>query len=456
MKEADSFIKLSDDIWACPELNFQEEKAKELTEAALLAQGFNVTSNIAGLPTALMGEFGEGETVIAFLGEYDALPGLSQKGGKTTYEPLEKDGNGHGCGHNLLGAGALAAASALKAYVEQTKAPITVRYYGCPAEEAGSGKAYMTKAGIFDDVDLAISWHPAFFNGVINMTSLANYAVKFKFYGKSSHAAATPHLGRSALDAVELMNVGVNYLREHVETDVRMHYAITNSGGTAPNVVQKYAEVSYLIRAPRKQQVMDVFKRVEKIAEGAALMTETTVQLEFEGAASDLIPNTTLAEVMQTELNKMAPIDFTAEEHAFAREIFETFDEEVKGALMQQMPKQYLDLLGESRLVPVATPLMKEQVMFGSTDVGDVSWVTPTVQTMTASWVLGTPAHTWQVVTVGNTSIAHKGMLHAAELMANTAIAAVENPEVIEKAKQELKQRLNGESYVSLIPEIIK
>lgn len=443
------FTKLSDAIWAAPELYFQEKKAKQYTEKALIDAGFTVTTNIANLETAILGEFGNGPTVIAFLGEYDALPQLSQKGGATQFEPLEKNGPGHGCGHNLLGSGAFAAACTLKAYVEQTNAPITVRFYGCPAEEFGSGKAYMTKEGVFDDVDLAITWHPWYYNNVFNMRSLANYAVKFKFTGISSHAAASPHLGRSALDAVELMNVGVNYLREHVEPEVRMHYAVTNTGGSAPNIVQQYAEVSYLIRAPRKKQVVDVLKRVEKVAHGAALMTETSVEVEFEGAASDLIPNKVLAEVMQAQLEKAGDLHFTEEEYKFADSLFQTFDENVKEAAFAQFSQN----LGDKRLVSTPGPLMKEMMLFGSTDVGDVSWKVPTAQVYTTCWAFGTPAHTWQVVSIGNTTIAHKGMLYAAEIMANTAIAAIENPEIIEQAKQELMERLNGESYQSLIPD---
>ncbi|WP_042478903.1 M20 family metallopeptidase [Bacillus ndiopicus] len=454
-KNAQTFTNLSDAIWEVPELYFNEKKSAQLTANALEEAGFEVTRNIAGLETALMGSYGNGPTVIAFLGEYDALPSLSQKGGVSTYEPIEANGHGHGCGHNLLGTGSFAAACALKKYIEETNAPVTLRFYGCPAEEAGSGKAHMTKAGIFDDVDLAISWHPMTSNGVMNMTSLANYAVKFKFYGKSAHAAAAPHLGRSALDAVELMNVGVNYLREHVEQEARIHYAITNSGGTAPNVVQAYAEVDYLIRAPRKKQVVDIFERVQKIAQGAALMTETKVEMEFQGAASDLIPNTILAKVMQDQLDNSPTLSFTEEDQQFAKEIYDSLDEASKASAYQFMTPQMKQQLQGHYLNHLVTPLLPEVLLPGSTDVGDVSWVTPTVQCSTACWVLGTPAHTWQVVAVGNTPIAHKGMLYAAEIMAKTAIACIENPKLIDEAKAELQTRLDGDVYQSLIPDNI-
>lgn len=449
------FTTLSDEIWKVPELYFKEKKSSELIAKALEDTGFTVTRHVANLETAIMGSYGEGETVIAFLGEYDALPRLSQQGGVAKYIPIEEDGNGHGCGHNLLGAGSFAAAFALKKYIEATGAPITVRFYGCPAEEFGSGKAYMARAGVFDDVDIAISWHPMTTNEVWNFSSLANYAAKFKFYGKSAHAATSPHLGRSALDAVELMNVGVNYLREHVEQESRIHYAVTNSGGDAPNVVQAYAEVDYLIRAPHKRQVESIFSRVKKIAEGAALMTETSVEVEFQGAASNMIPNTVLANVMQKQLENTKPLQFSREDYQFAKEIYDTIDEASKEADFNKMTPDMVRELKDQYLNHLVSPLAQEMLFPASTDVGDVSWITPTIQCNTACWVLGTPAHTWQVVAVGNTPIAHKGMLYAAEIMAKTAIACAENPELIEAAKKELNRRLNGEKYKTLIPDDI-
>ncbi|SOC44148.1 M20 family metallopeptidase [Ureibacillus acetophenoni] len=446
------FTSLSDQIWEHPELHFQEKFAVGTMEEALTAEGFSVTKNVANLETAIMGSYGNGPTVIAFLGEYDALPYLSQEGGKAEYNPIEEGGAGHGCGHNLLGVGSFAAAVAAKAFVEKTNAPFTIRYYGCPAEENGSGKAHMVKQGVFDDVDLAISWHPNFFNSTMNLRSLANYAAVFKFKGRSAHAAAAPHLGRSALDAVELMNVGVNYLREHIIQDARVHYAVTHTGGTSPNVVQPYAEVTYLIRAPKKEQVVEIYNRIQKIASGAALMTETTFEEQFEGTASDLIPNETLAKVMQAQFETAEPLEFNDEELQFAGKIFETLDSESKAVAHSILTQEQKNQLGDKRLCNVITPLAPEAMLYGSTDVGDVSWVTPTVQCTTTCLVLGTPLHTWQVVSVGKTSIGHKGMLYAAEIMARTAISCMENPQVIEEAKDELKKRLNGQKYTSLIP----
>ncbi|KGR78052.1 M20 family metallopeptidase [Ureibacillus manganicus] len=446
------FTSISDQIWEHPELHFQEKFAVGKMEEALLTEGFKVEKNISNLETAIMGSYGDGPTVIAFLGEYDALPYLSQEGGKAEHSPIQEGGAGHGCGHNLLGVGAFAAAVAAKAYVEQTNAPFTIRFYGCPAEENGSGKAHMATQGVFDDVDLAISWHPNFFNSTMHLRSLANYAAVFKFKGRSAHAAAAPHLGRSALDAVELMNVGVNYLREHIIQEARVHYAVTHTGGTSPNVVQPYAEVSYLIRAPKKEQVVQIHQRIQKIAEGAALMTETTVEEQFQGTASDLIPNETLARVMQSQLDDAAPIEFNEDELGFAEKIYETLDSESKAAAHRIFTPEQVQELGDKRLSNVVTPMAPEAMLYGSTDVGDVSWITPTVQCTTACLVIGTPLHTWQVVSVGKTSIGHKGMLYAAEIMATTAIHCIENPSVIEEAKDELKKRLNGEKYTSLIP----
>lgn len=452
-RKKDFFTSMSDKIWEKPELHFKEKFAVSLFEEALQAEGFQVEKNVANLDTAIMGSFGNGPTVIAFLGEYDALPLLSQEGGKDEYCPIKEGGSGHGCGHNLLGVGSFAAAVAAKEYVEKTNAPFTIRFYGCPAEENGSGKAHMTKAGVFDDVDMAISWHPDYKNTTMHLRSLANYSAVFKFTGKSAHAAAAPHLGRSALDAVELMNVGVNYLREHIIQEARVHYAVLHTGGSSPNVVQPYAEVMYLIRAPKKEQVVEIYKRIQKIAQGAALMTETTVEEVFEGTASDLIPNTTLAKVMQSQFEAAPSLQFNEDELAFAEKIFETLDSESKSNAYSNLSPEQKETLGNNKLSNIVLPLSSEMMLYGSTDVGDVSWVTPTVQCITACLVLGTPLHTWQVVSVGKTSIGHKGMLYAAEIMARTAIHCMENPEIIDEAKEELKTRLSGEKYVSLIPE---
>ena len=324
----DKFIALSNKIWEVPELHFEEHQSSSYLIGALEEEGFEVEKGVAGLSTAFVGSFGTGKPVVGILGEYDALPGLSQKKGLTYPDPVIEGGNGHGCGHNLLGTGAFAAAVAVKEYMEQTGMKGTVRYYGCPAEENGSGKAFMARAGLFDDVDAAFSWHPWDVPGLMNVRMLANYSARFKFKGKSAHAAAAPHLGRSALDAVELMNVGVNYLREHMVQDARIHYAVTDTGGTSPNVVQANAEVVYLIRAAEKDEVESLYKRVHDIARGAALMTGTTFDVEFVGTASNLIPNTVLADVMYENLVNVGVPTYDEADVAFAKEIRSTLSED--------------------------------------------------------------------------------------------------------------------------------
>lgn len=451
--KSEASVALSNTIWAVPELHFQEKKSVQYMNAALEKEGFATEVGVAGLETALVGTFGSGKPVIAFLGEYDALPGLSQKGGATHYEPLENGGSGHGCGHNLLGTGAFAAAVAVKDYLEQHNQSATIRFYGCPAEENGSGKAYMAKAGIFDDVDIAISWHPGTFTSVMTCSSLANYAVTFKFTGKSAHAAAAPHLGRSALDAVELMNVGVNYLREHIIPEARLHYAVTDSGGTSPNVVQPYAEVTYLVRAPKKQQVQEIYQRVENIAKGATLMTGTSVEIAFEGAASNLIPNKTLYDAMQKQILEIGMPTYTIEDEQHAQAIFNTFSPEIQASSFVGLKKEDAMQLKDKVIADHIPSVLPEFIMGGSTDVGDVSWIVPTVQCTTVCMALGTPLHTWQVVSQGVMPIAHKGMLQAANIMACTAVELINNPTLIAEAKKEWKERLDGETYVSLIPE---
>ncbi|MFJ5789224.1 M20 family metallopeptidase [Lysinibacillus sp. NPDC097162] len=451
--KSEASVALSNAIWAVPELHFQEKKSVQYMKAALEKEGFATEVGVAGLETALVATFGSGKPVIAFLGEYDALPGLSQKGGATHYEPLENGGSGHGCGHNLLGTGAFAAAVAVKDYLEQNNQSATIRFYGCPAEENGSGKAYMAKAGIFDDVDIAISWHPGTFSSVMTCSSLANYAVTFKFTGKSAHAAAAPHLGRSALDAVELMNVGVNYLREHIIPEARLHYAVTDSGGTSPNVVQPYAEVTYLVRAPKKQQVQEIYQRVENIAKGATLMTGTSVEIAFEGAASNLIPNKTLYDAMQKQILEIGMPTYTIEDEQHAQAIFNTFSPEIQASSLVGLKKEDAMQLKDKVIADHIPSVLPEFIMGGSTDVGDVSWIVPTVQCTTVCMALGTPLHTWQVVSQGVMPIAHKGMLQAANIMACTAVELINNPVLIAEAKKEWKERLDGEMYVSLIPE---
>ena len=458
------FTHVSDQIWEFAETRFEEFRSAELLCEALENEGFTVEKGVAGIETAFVGSYGSGTPVIAILGEYDALSGLSQERGTAAHTPIQPGGNGHGCGHNLLGTGSLAAAVAIRHYMEENQLEGTVRYYGCPAEEGGSGKAYMAREGLFDDADYAICWHPQTFNTLMSISSLANYQVYFKFKGKAAHAAAAPHLGRSALDAAELMNIGVNYLREHIIPEARVHYAITNSGGFSPNVVQAEADVLYLIRAPQTKQVEEIYQRIRKIAQGAAMMTETAVDIIFDKACSNLIPNQTLERVMYDNFKQLGTPAFTEEEQNFARQIRETIPESDKSSdlnmiakVMGASGKKLTEQLGSEELSTVLLPLLPQaRLMSGSTDVGDVSWIVPTVQCSTTCFAMGTQLHSWQAVAQGGMSIGHKGMLHAGKVMAATAIDVLLHPEKIAEAKAELREKLDGTSYVCPIPADIK
>jgi aminobenzoyl-glutamate utilization protein B len=450
-EKREKLIEVSNQIWQYAETGFEEFKSAELLCKALVDEGFEVDKGVAQIETAFMGTCGSGKPVIAFLGEFDALTGLSQSGGIALPNPQQVGGNGHGCGHNLLGTGSLAAAIALRDYMQEHNIKGTVRYYGCPGEEIGGGKTFMAREGVFDDVDIALTWHPGTTNNIMSVATLACYEVYFKFKGKSAHAAASPHLGRSALDAVELMNIGVNYLREHIIPEARVHYALTNTGGSSPNVVQAEAEVLYFVRAPRVSQTEDIYQRICDIARGAALMTGTEVDIDLASALSNVIPNTTLEQVMHENFVKLGVPSYTDEELQFARAIRETLSEEEKKVDVQRNR----ELAGKD-MADVIDPFKPDEFMAGSTDVGDVSWLVPTAQCMTACEPLGTPLHTWQIVATGTTSLAHKGMLHAGKIMASTALDVLLQPALIEQAKAELIERRAGEVYTSPLPSDVK
>lgn len=450
----DAFAALSDRIWGMPELAYAEHRSCAEHTEMLEAEGFRVTRNVADIPTAVMGEAGEGGPVIAILGEYDALPGLSQEAGVAEPRPLPGDGNGHGCGHNLLGSASLLAAAAVKDWLKANGLPGRVRYYGCPAEEGGAAKGFMVRAGAFEDVDIAISWHPSAFAGVNEANSLANTRIDFSFTGRASHAAAAPHLGRSALDAVELMNVGVNYMREHMPSDARIHYAYLDAGGIAPNVVQATAKVRYLIRARDLPELRRLIERVRKIADGAALMTETTVETRVVSAVSNLLGNTPLERAMQDNLDRLGPPPFDAADRAKAAEFQATLSEEDIASSWRRVG---LPMRRGVTLCDVVVPLeAKGAPMVGSTDVGDVSWVVPTVQARGATYAIGTPGHSWQLTAQGMLPAAHKGMVHVAKVMAGTAVDAIRNPDLIARAKADLEARTAGNPYVCPIPQDVQ
>jgi aminobenzoyl-glutamate utilization protein B len=405
----DDLIGLADRVWGMPETLYGEFRSCAEHTAMLRAKGFRVTEEVAGIPTAVMGEAGHGGPVIAILGEYDALPGLSQVAGLDHPQELEEGGPGHGCGHNLLGSGALLAACAVKDWLEATGTPGRVRYYGCPAEEGGAANAFMVRDGAFDDVDAAVTWHPGGMTRVDDPLSLANTRMDFHFSGRSAHAAAQPHLGRSALDAVELMSVGVNYLREHMPQDARIHYAYLDAGGKAPNVVQSRAAVRYSIRALKLHEMLALVERVKKVAEGAALMTETTVEARMFAAVSNHFENLTMDRIMQDALDELGGVPFDEDDHAYARRIQATLspqDIAAEWSVVNEAPRAGATLC--DWVVPMRPG---GEVLIGSTDVGDVTWKVPTTEVLVATAAIGTPLHSWQMTAQGQSGAAHKGMV---------------------------------------------
>lgn len=453
----DDFIEVNDTVWEFAELGWEEHKSAEYLSQLLYDEGFEVNKNIAGMPTAFSASFGSGKPVIAILGEFDALPGLSQKAAIYKKEEIVKDGNGHGCGHNALGAGSFAASVAVKEYLGKNNMSGTVRFYGCPAEENGAGKTFMARDGIFDDVDIALCWHPMDTNMVIGVRTQACMSAYFRFKGISAHAAATPHLGRSALDAIELMNVGANYLREHIPREALFHYAITDSGGKAPNVVQDKGEVYYYVRAPKTNEMFDVYDRLCDVAKGAALMTGTEVEIEFVEGISDYIPNRTLGELMGSNFSEIGSPKFDSDDLELAEKFRNTLNENdimnSIGQIKMFAGDEVAKLLETKPINDFVPPYAHiNMTMPGSTDVGDVSYVIPTAQLATACCAMATTPHSWQFTAQMSSSLAHKGMLTAAKVMALTAVDIINKPEIAEKAKAELFEQTKG-VYVCPLPK---
>jgi aminobenzoyl-glutamate utilization protein B len=449
----EQFAELSDRVWDTPELLYAEVKSAAAHREMLEREGFRVTDRLAGIGTAMMGEAGEGGPVIAILGEFDALPGLSQKAGIDRQEPLEAGGNGHGCGHNLLGAGALLAATAVKDYLEKNGIAGRVRYYGCPAEEGGAAKTFMVRDGVFDDVDIALSWHPTHFSGIIPPLTLAVTMIDFHFAGRAAHAAVAPHLGRSALDAVELMSVGVNYLREHVPSDSRIHYAVLDSGGRAPNVVQAKATVRYSVRALKRADMEALLERVRKVAEGAALMTGTSVTSQVVTAMSEILDNPPLYKLVHDNFVAVGPAPFDAEDRAFAARMQATMTpDDIDSAFLAAGVEK-----SDTPICDQIVPLEARGVpMLGSTDLGDVSWVVPMAQLGSATYAIGTPGHSWQVTAQGKTPAAHKGMVQVAKALAGSAVDLLGDPALVAAAKADLKRRTAAHPYSSPLPADLK
>ena len=433
--EADKKTALQ--IWEYAEVGYKENKSAALHVQNLKAAGFTVETGVAEIPTAFVATYGSGAPVIGILAEYDALPGLSQTASPEK-NPIAGKNAGHGCGHHLFGTASVSAGIAIKDLMVAGKLKGTIKVYGCPAEEGGSGKVFMVRAGLFNGVDAVIHWHPDDVNAVTTTSALANKSAKFKFYGISAHAAAQPEQGRSSLDAVEAMDNMVNMMREHVPQETRIHYIIT-SGGKAPNVVPDFAEAYYYVRHPKRKDVVEIFDRVVKAAEGAALGTGTRFQYDIIGGTHDLLINKTLAEAMQTNLEKVGGVVYTEAELNFAKKIEPSF-------------------IGTK--VDVATAATVKPLSYinegnsGSTDVGDVSYALPTVGLRAATWVPGTPAHSWQAVAVGGTEIGTKGMLVASKTMALTAIDLMSNPVLLAKAIEEFKQSKGDYKYKAILGDI--
>ncbi|NVM44531.1 MAG: amidohydrolase [Candidatus Lokiarchaeota archaeon] len=454
----DLLIDASDQIWEFAELGFEEFKSSKLLIKTLNDAGFSVKSNVADMPTAFYADYGKGKPVIGILGEYDALPGLSQKI-KPFREVLNEGAPGHGCGHNLLGVASLGTVLAVKEAIDMGNVNGTIRFYGCPAEEMFNTKGYMIREGLFDDVDIGLTWHPGNFNMLNLMSSLAMNSVKFKFHGLTAHAAGDPQNGRSALDAVELMNIGANFMREHMISDARLHYVITN-GGDVPNVVPAEAEVHYFVRAPQRHQVEELYDRLVNVAKGASLMTDTTMEISFISGMYNTMYTNIVSDVISNAMQKVGAPRFNKDDIAFAKELKKSFPKNSIEDYYKLIPPDKLELakviLNQPLNKLIIPPMGKGKVMPGSTDVADVSWKIPLGEFGTACEVMGSPGHSWQNVVTSGMSIGHKGMLTAAKILAISALDFMKNPELVEKAKKEHDGSHKDKPYKSPLPEGLK
>lgn len=457
---ADAFIGVSDRIWDFAELSLKEFRSAALYCEALESFGFHVERNLCGVPTAFSGSFGSGRPVIGILGEFDALSGLSQVGGISEKRSAGGD-TGHGCMHNLLGAGSLAAACAVKEYLQRSGRPGTVVFFGCPGEEGGAGKAFMARARAWEALDAAITWHPNYVNCAVSGSCLSCIQKEYIFDGIPAHAAGDPEHGRSALDAVELMNIGVQYLREHMPPTARVHYAVTGSGGVSPNVVQPHASVLYMVRDHKVSETLQLQARVDRIAEAAAMMTGTSLTVRFIDGCSDTVGNSVLAAAAHRNLKEAPLPDYTPEELEYARRLIASFPapprpvaEEYADVLTAEQI-DYVNLMSDGGAAPLNRFVMplyhSDKVHMGSTDVGDVSWQTPTVQLYAACQPSGSPGHSWQNVACGKSTPAYKGMLYAGKALAGLAVDLLSQPEILAQAKQEHREKTAG-GYVCPIP----
>lgn len=455
------FIEASDRIWETPETRFTVPNSVEQHYKVLEKEGFDVQKGVAGMDYAYIATYGSGSPVIGITAEYDALDNLSQEAGNPDRKPLVEGAPGQGCGHNVLGTGALGAAVALKTLMEEKQLKGTLKLFGCPAEESGYGKAFMARDGVFDDVDAAFTWHPADVTAVAGGGGLAVMQANFSFKGVAAHAAAAPEQGRDALDAATLMTVGVQFLREHIIDEARIHYAYLDDGGKSANVVHPTATLYFFVRAPFLDQAKSIYDRVVKIAQGAAMMTDTELSIDFDSACANYVPNHPLSEAMDRNLDLVGPLELTDEEMEFERKIQSNNPEGYVGPLTERLKAANPDLSDEeaSEIANSSMALPKFPLIYttstkgqASTDVGDVSWCTPTAQFMAGFEPLGTPPHSWQWVANGQSSVAHKGLVMAAKTIALTAYDALTDQKLLQAAKESYAKQFKGKPYRSVIP----
>lgn len=463
IREKESLIlDANDKIWGYAELPYEETKSAALLCGILREEGFAGEEGVAGIPTAFVGKIviGDGKPVVGILGEYDALWGLSQQAGCTAKAPVVSGGAGHGCGHCCLGTGALAAAIAVKEYLTAEKRNGTVIYYGCAAEEGAGAKQFMARAGLFDGVDFVYTWHPASRNEVQQNCSVAIMGANFEFFGRTAHAGGSPHLGRSALDAAELMSVGVNYLREHMIDKARIHYAYVDAGGTAPNVVQAHSKVKYEVRAPKVAQMKELFERVVKVAKGAAMMTETEMKYEVTMAFSDYVPNDAMAKIATECMMEVGAPKWEEEDFELAKKFLNSYDpvtlEAIKAGIAEKYGADRLEEILERPLDTEVHPYIEgiHEYESGSTDVGDVGYAVPTLNLNVATCCIGNVGHTWQMTAQAGSVLGHKGLLTAAKALALATIRTMESPKVMAAAKAEFVAKTGGVYHCPLPDEV--
>ncbi len=441
---SEEWIAISDAIWSYAELSLNEYQSTACYVDFLKREGFEVRENLVGIPTAFSGSFGSGRPMIGILGEFDALSSLSQKPGAVTKDPLIPGGNGHGCGHNLLGVGSLAAAVAVKRMIEEGELQGTVVFYGCPGEEGCAGKTFMARDGEFKDLDAALCWHPGDTNEVTTGSNAASLQLTYTFQGISAHAAGDPYNGRSALDAAELMNVGVQFLREHMKSFESVHYSFLDAGGASPNVVQSSAKLLYMVRSDCVTNAKKLLERVNRIAQGACMMTDTTVEICQVDGTSSTLSNTVLEQALYRNLLETPIPVHTSEEEAFAKALFDTYSSDSLPGIAPKFSAEVRKLVrektnnGKKPLNDFVMPYVSSDAFeCGSTDVGDVSWLTPTAQFTAVTWTSNSPGHSWQNVSIGKTSIGYKGMLYAAKVLAGTAADLMKDETLLKQAREE-------------------